>query len=61
MTVREILLDVSKFKMNDIKNNPLYEVNKYNSEDYVEGLNEGVLKGLMIAIDTLENGMFLDN
>lgn len=61
MTVREILLDVIKFKMNDIKNNPLYEVNKYNSEDYVEGLNEGVLKGLMIAIDTLENGMFLDN
>lgn len=61
MTVREILLDVIKFKMNDIKNNPLYEVNKYNSDDYVAGLNEGVLKGLEIAIDTLENGMFLDN
>lgn len=61
MTVREILLDVMKFKMNDIKNNPLYEVNKYNSEEYVEGLNEGVIKGLMIAIDTLENGIFLDN
>ena len=61
MTVREILLDVMKFKMNDIKNNPLYEFNKYNNDDYVAGLNEGVLKGLMIAIDTLENGMFLDN
>lgn len=41
--------------INDAKEDPIYKVNKYCNEDYVNGLNEGYIAGLNEVTRRLES------
>lgn len=56
---RNLIIAALKFNIESSKEDNPYEVNKYNTEDYTEGLNEGFIAGLKRALYVVENSDFL--
>ena len=56
---RNLIIAALKFNIESYDEDKPYEVNKYNTEDYTEGLNEGFIAGLKRALYVVENSAFL--
>lgn len=56
-----LLLACLDSNMDYYEKNPPYKVNKYNSEDYADGLNEGYIAGMRRVKKLIEDSEFLVN
>lgn len=56
---RKTLIAVMNMKISETEQSPVYEENKYNYGEYLEGLNEGYLAGMREALRVLEASEFL--